>query len=718
MELSNKSYVNGPFLKVDTILYRQYQQNIINRCQNKNSLVILPTGLGKTIIGILLIARSLQKYHYGKILILAPTRPLISQHVASCRKFLMIHENAITALTGRNKPDHRILLFNTSRIIVSTPQVIKNDLERGRYNLGQVSLIIFDEAHRTKGNYSYNFISNEYVQGCSDPMLLGLTASPGKDFNNIQQICDNLFIENVISKSHNDGDVIEYFYDIDIIIEKVNLNARILELREIWSNLFEILLTFFINKGIINPSKKYFSKLSFLDIIRDISLSLKQENGNEIIITEEELREKLVYKDPKLIDIIKEKNINIHTIFSFCASCISLLHAKELLETQDISLFKSFLDKIFNKSEHQVKSAERIAKTEHFKLIYSIIENKTLLELAHPKINKIKTILNQELKLHDNKKIIIFTQYREMAEILKNRLSKEFNGRVTFEKFIGQSTHMNDIGFSQMKQYEILELFRNGKINVLIATSVAEEGLDIPNVDAIIFYEPIPSEIRTIQRRGRTGRFSYGRCYVLITEGTVDEMYYNVALKKENTMRQILQSPENLLLCDGLSRKKIDFPQKTRFNECLGQDHKVRRIKEKEHVINRSIEEVINELDNFKNSKEYIALKSNGITLYSDLFDSNQETIKKKIMKMRKTYIIFPEDTTKKQYLNKNLKTLVNIVETYSERGILDYSVLQQRAEEEEIIDKKFFIHFNQACNLGYIKKLGSKVHFIKSIKD
>ena len=85
---------------------------------------------------------------------------------------------------------------------------------------------------------------------------------------------------------------------------------------------------------------------------------------------------------------------------------------------------------------------------------------------------------------------------------------------------------------------------------------------------------------------------------------------------------------------------------------------------------------------------------------------------------MRKTYIIFPEGTTKKQYLNKNLKTLVNIVETYSERGILDYSVLQQLAEEEEIIDKKFFIHFNQACNLGYIKKLGSKVHFIKSIKD
>jgi len=198
MQKELKQYLNGPFLKENQILSRDYQKNIVNSCKNKNSLVVLPTGLGKTIIGILLVSNSLKKYPKAKIIILAPTRPLVSQHKASCEKFLDIDSKEITSFTGKIPPERRILLFNSSRIITSTPQVIKNDLIRGRYNLKQVSLVIFDEAHKTKGNYAYNFISEEYLNTCTDPLILGLTASPGKDYERIQQICDNLYIENII----------------------------------------------------------------------------------------------------------------------------------------------------------------------------------------------------------------------------------------------------------------------------------------------------------------------------------------------------------------------------------------------------------------------------------------------------------------------------------------------------------------------------------------
>ena len=179
-------YFNGPFLKENLIFYRDYQKNIVTNCKNKNSLVVLPTGLGKTIIGILLISNCLKKYLKAKIIILAPTRPLVSQHRASCEKFLDIDLKEITSFTGKIAPEKRISLFQSSKIIISTPQVIKNDLMRGRYNLKQVSLIVFDEAHKTKGNYAYTFISEEYVSTCSDPLILGLTASPGKDYDRIQ----------------------------------------------------------------------------------------------------------------------------------------------------------------------------------------------------------------------------------------------------------------------------------------------------------------------------------------------------------------------------------------------------------------------------------------------------------------------------------------------------------------------------------------------------
>ena len=128
MQKELKQYLNGPFLKRNSIFWRDYQRNIVNSCKYKNSLVVLPTGLGKTIIGILLVSNCLYKYPKAKIIILAPTRPLVSQHRASCEKFLNIDLEEITSFTGKISPERRILLFKNSKIIISTPQVIKNDL--------------------------------------------------------------------------------------------------------------------------------------------------------------------------------------------------------------------------------------------------------------------------------------------------------------------------------------------------------------------------------------------------------------------------------------------------------------------------------------------------------------------------------------------------------------------------------------------------------------
>jgi len=714
MSIDTLEFFNGTFLKKNKVFYRHYQKNIINRCKNKNSLIVLPTGLGKTIIGILQIVNCLKKYNpFGKVIILAPTRPLVSQHKASCEKFLDIEKEKIAILTGKISPEKRINKFIESRIIVSTPQVIKNDLMRGRYDLKQVVLIIFDEAHRTKGNYAYNFISEEYINNCSDPLILGLTASPGKDYKCIQQLCNNLYIENIIFKTLHDMDVKDYIYEIDTFVERVDLPSKLLELSEVWNQLFLKFLRFFTKNNLINPYKRYYSKLDFLRISHDLTYSLKYENYYDSKIFKDEFLAQLCYQSPKIIDIVKRNNINIQTIFSYCSSCISILHSKDLLETQDISLFRSFLEKIQLKAEQDVLSAKRIVNSKHFKFINSLIKKEGQLNSSHPKISRLISIIKEELEEFQNNKIIIFTQFREMAELLKTNLDQEFSNELVVEKFIGQTTKIDDCGYSQQKQIEILQDFRKNKINLLIATSVAEEGLDIPNVNAIIFYEPIPSEIRLIQRRGRTGRFTPGRCYILITEGTVDVPFYLVAKKKEHTMNSILMDPQQLELNKSLIRNNIEFSTDiNNFSELeIIKNFKERREKEKEIMLNRSIEQIITEIDRFSKSSDYQKLKNYGVSFITDAIKVDDYKLRKNLSKIKgKKNINLKE---KKYYLNKNIKTLINIAKL-SENGKMKYSEFQDLAREEELFDRKFYIHLNQACNLGYLKKQANYIQFIK----
>jgi len=713
MKLGNLEYFNDQFLKKNRIHFRQYQYNVSKKCINRNSLVVLPTGLGKTIIAILLIVKNLQKYADSKIIILAPTRPLVWQHYNSCINFLDLEEDKIVQFTGRVSPQKRIELFFKSKIIISTPQVIKNDIERGRYFLNHVSLMIFDEAHRTRGNYAYTFLANEYVRNCSDPQILGLTASPGKDLNNIQLLCDNLYIENIVFKSYLDNDVAKYMYDIDTLMEYVDLPVNYLEISAVWYNLFEKYLRFFLESKLIVPNKPYYSKMDFLGLSRDLTISIKYENGDYFGINEEDFEEMLYYKSPRIYDIVKENNLNLQTIFSYCSSCISIIHGKDLLETQNISLFLSFLEKLKLKSEQDILSAKRIINSDQYRFIMTKLDSINESIRHHPKIDKLLSVLKDELEEYQNKKILIFTQYREMAEELKKILQEEFSDELIIEKFIGQSSKIDDFGYPQQKQIALIDQFRNGIINILIATSVAEEGLDIPNVDAIIFYEPVPSEIRLIQRRGRTGRHSPGRCYILLTRSTVDIPFQSVAERKESTMSYVLSTPKELELNNSIKRFPIDTSELLQEDPRLFtiRDFQERTRKEKQILVDKTIEQILDEIEEFAKSKTYQKFKEYGVTFYGDLIELNKQKLKTSINKTHKKVKGAPKGP--KQYLNNNLKQLVRIAKFYNEDGRLKLSKFEQLAREEDITEQKFHVHFNHACNLGYLKKDHKDVLFL-----
>lgn len=92
-----------------------------------------------------------------------------------------------------------------------------------------------------------------------------------------------------------------------------------------------------------------------------------------------------------------------------------------------------------------------------------------------------------------------------------------------------------------------MQKFRDGLFRVLIATRVGEEGLDIAEVNQVIFYDNVPSSVRYIQRRGRTGRKDTGKLVVLIAKNTIDETYYWIGKRKMTSAKSMGDKMTNVL---------------------------------------------------------------------------------------------------------------------------------------------------------------------------
>ncbi|MCK5636567.1 MAG: DEAD/DEAH box helicase family protein, partial [Thermoplasmatales archaeon] len=119
--------VSQEFIKPDTVERREYQINIAESAAKDNTLIVLPTGLGKTIIALILMAKELKREN-NKILFLAPTKPLVVQHAQFLQEFLTIDNESIIVFTGEISPMKRKDIWQNARIIISTPQVIENDI--------------------------------------------------------------------------------------------------------------------------------------------------------------------------------------------------------------------------------------------------------------------------------------------------------------------------------------------------------------------------------------------------------------------------------------------------------------------------------------------------------------------------------------------------------------------------------------------------------------
>ncbi len=495
-------YVSHPLINPETLEQREYQLAIAKSCTRENTLVVLPTGLGKTAVAALVIAETLAK-EKGKILFMAPTKPLVEQHASFIRRVVAGAEPAV--LTGEVSPKKRVKVWEESQIIVSTPQVISNDLISGRISLSDVSLTIFDEAHRAVGKYAYVFVAEKYLaQG--NGRILGMTASPGNEETTLE-VCSNLGMTAVEIRSESDPDVAPYVQKVRFQWVRVDLPDGTKKLVEMLRAMFNQSLKELRAMGMLQGFNRIPGKREILELGRQIQMRMKMPG---------------------------QTPSNLYRAMSLQAALLKIETAIDLAETQNITAVKNYLDRLMQEANSRTgsKAAREIVSSILFR---DIVKYLGTLNYEHPKLNRLIEIIKGEVEKRPDSRIIVFTNIRDTCDLVVDSLAKE---GIHAERFVGQASRGGVKGLKQKEQVAIIERFKNSEFPVLVATSVAEEGLDIPSTDLVVFYEPVPSVIRTIQRRGRTGRQESGRVIVLITRKTRDEGYYWSVKRQEKAMKE------------------------------------------------------------------------------------------------------------------------------------------------------------------------------------
>lgn len=493
---------------------REYQQKIFETCVKNNCLVVLPTGLGKTLIALMLTIERMKQHPGEKVVFLAPTKPLVEQHLETFRKHLPELFAEIQLFTGMVNAEKRKKIWQTADIIFSTPQCVANDLKKELYDLRNVCLLIEDEAHRCIKNYDYNFIATKYKSQSNNPRILGLTASPGSYEKKIKQICKNLFINEVELRTRESEDVKEYIQELEFKKIMIDFPSEFEELRHVLKKVFD----------------------NYVEELKRRKVLFTYPSKTELIKLQKKMGATLSWG---------AKNFNYMLSLSACAQAIKIQHALELLETQTLESFNQYLKNIFNQAaKKQSKGVIKLVAKPEFNFVYSQTAELLAKKIEHPKLKKLIEIIKQEKIKNKKVKIIVFTQFRATALIISKEINKET--KIKSKVFVGQAKK-EGTGLSQKEQKKMLQEFSRGDIDAIVSTSIGEEGLDIPEVNAVIFYEPVPSAIRAIQRAGRTARLMKGKLIILITKKTRDEAFFYVSKAREKSMHKAIDSIKNEL---------------------------------------------------------------------------------------------------------------------------------------------------------------------------
>ncbi|NIP62917.1 MAG: DEAD/DEAH box helicase family protein [Nitrosopumilaceae archaeon] len=474
-------YIEKKYVQKNTVERRDYQVNLAAKATKENCIVVLPTGLGKTTIALQVIAEFLSKTA-GAILFLAPTRVLVNQHFEFLKNNVTIEDIAL--ITGEDPLPKRIKLWQNS-IICATPEITKNDLERKIFSSEQFSLVIFDEAHRTIGDYAYSVIADCFAN--TSARILGMTATLPSEKEKATQIMTKLRISAIAERTEDSEDVKPYIQETNAEWIWVDLP---LELKSI-QTLLKLAL-----------EERY-------GTLRRCGLNLGDGRSLSELLRIRQF-------------VITQNRRAAKPLFT----AIRIHYALNILEAHGVIPFLKFCERTKAKKGAGIK--ELFEVDPNFTRAVQLAKSAQDKGIEHSKISKLKEILKSI-----NGKVLIFSSYRDSVDLIYGKLSEEgFPSGI----LIGKA---GTTGLKQKKQVEAVQKFRDGDYRILIATRVGEEGLDISEVNHVIFYDNVPSSIRYVQRRGRTGRRDIGKLIVLIAKNTIDETYYWIGKRKVKSAKSM-----------------------------------------------------------------------------------------------------------------------------------------------------------------------------------
>ncbi|XP_042655234.1 Fanconi anemia group M protein isoform X2 [Tyto alba] len=530
---------------------RGYQLRMARAALTGNTLVCLPTGLGKTFVAAVVMYNFYRWFPSGKVLFLAPTKPLVAQQMEACARLMGIPARHMAEMTGGTQALGRRELWTTKRVFFLTPQIMVNDLSRGTCPAVEIKCLVIDEAHKALGNHAYCQVVRELSKHTNQFRILALSATPGSDTKAVQQVVSNLLIAQIELCAEDSPEIQPYSHERQMEKIVVPLGEELVEIQNAYIQVLETFAGRLIRIGVLAR--------------RDIPSLTKYQ----IILARDQYR-----KNPS------SQSVGIHQgiIEGDFALCISLYHGYELLLQMGLRSLFIYLCGIMDGSKGLTRTKNELGRNEDFMKLYqqlrdmfsdtplavvngnvykskTVFENKKEFIYSHPKLRKLEEIVTEHFKSWKkgcsdqvmtestpvdatDTRVMIFSSFRDSVQEIAEMLSR-LSPVVRVMTFVGHSTGKSTKGFTQKEQLEVVKRFREGGYNTLVSTCVGEEGLDIGEVDLIICFDAQKSPVRLVQRMGRTGRRRQGRIVVILAEGREERTYNQSQCNKRSIYKAI-----------------------------------------------------------------------------------------------------------------------------------------------------------------------------------
>ncbi|XP_048454571.1 interferon-induced helicase C domain-containing protein 1 [Rhincodon typus] len=507
-EESNEKGRQSP---VPEIHLRDYQQEVAAPAlEGKNLIICLPTGSGKTRVAVYITRHHLDKMKLqgktGKVVVLVNKVPLVDQHFRKEFNPYLKDKYSVSKISGDTQLKISFpQVVRENDIIICTAQILENQLaeanesDADNLEISDFSLIIIDECHHTQKEGVYKSIMTRYIEQklnnkkgiaqVSLPQILGLTASPGvggaKNRKNAEshiiQICANLDAYKIMTVKDHYTQLKEQVKDP---VKKVEI-AEDRKEDPFGGQIKEMMMEIHTYLG-RNPTSDFGTQSYEQWIVQKEKSGAKEEN-RKLRVCAEHLRK---YNDALMIN----DTIRMIDAYNYLTDFYKDEKRKKVMDDdEDVPKSKlddtdRFLISLFN--EQQEKLQTLAGKTEY----------------ENGKLTKLRTTILQEFSRKRNSRGIIFTKTRQNAHALhewieENEKFKEFEIKAHYLTGAGNNSQFKHM--TQNEQKEVLGKFRDGDINLLIATTVAEEGLDIKECNFVIRYGLVTNEIAMVQARGR-----------------------------------------------------------------------------------------------------------------------------------------------------------------------------------------------------------------------